>query len=135
MLKRKIGIRNAWKEKKRIKEIQEMCVIEWKGMIAEAARKGEEGEASYEWDSYISIRRCLQSASKPEKKKQEVVRRGNLSTEHRLKISEAIKAKWSDPVRLFSEGLVVGSCVECSHISSCAEMSHIVNVDRVIGRQ
>ena len=99
LLKMKNGIRNAWKEKRRIRAIQESCVIEWKDMIAEAARKGDEGDTIYEWDSYLSIRRHLRSLSKSEKKKKEVVCRGALSAEHRLRISEAIKAKWSDPVR------------------------------------
>ena len=46
--------------------------MEWMDMIAEAARKGEEGDTIYEWDSYLSIKRHLRSVSKSEKKKKEV---------------------------------------------------------------
>eukprot|EP00250_Pteridium_aquilinum_P008434 c17941_g1_i1 orf=225-1949(+) len=97
-LKIKNGIIRAWNAKRQLKARQELCVAEWKDFIAESARKGMEGDVVYQWDSYSTIKEQLQVAwQPPPRKKREAVPKADLSTEHRMRISAAIKAKWSDP--------------------------------------
>lgn len=92
----KIGIIKAWSKKRRIKAIQEHCLIEWQEMIAEMARIGCEGDVVYQWDSYSTIKEEARLAWRPPLKKQRAPRADH-SIEHRMRISAAIKAKWSDP--------------------------------------
>lgn len=85
--------------------LQETCHFEWQNLIAEASRRGFVEEQELQWNSYKILDEQLQRewlesielrrrAPKPKGGK-----RAPKSPEQRRKISAAIAAKWSDPVR------------------------------------
>lgn len=103
----KVKIRSAllrmWNAKRKIKASQEICVKEWKYMIAEMARCGNDGDVEYQWDSYATIMKELREAWRiaynEERRKARQRKNATIirTSEHRMKIAEAIRAKWADP--------------------------------------
>ena len=100
-----------WEVKRAIKEAQEMCFTEWKETIAEAARVGEPGDEDLEWDSYKKIKSAYKLEEQRAKRRESEVLRARLKPErkkkivsdaHRKAISDAIRAKWTEPVRIVS---------------------------------
>lgn len=88
--------------------IQQRCHVEWCDMIAEMARVGFYGETELQWDSYELLQEelkqeCPQSLHKRiSKLRKQNSSRGPKSPEQRKRIAEAIRAKWTDPVRPLS---------------------------------
>lgn len=112
------SLSHVWKVKRKLKTIQETCFKEWKEMIAEVARVGDDGDVVYQWNSYMTIMKELRDAwtlslkeARNTKRKMPRPRiRKPHSLELKAKISEAIKAKWADPVRdLRNLSRVIGS--------------------------
>lgn len=95
--------RRGWEGRRQRLFLQEACSNDWKESIAEAARRGGDDEDELRWDSYEVLKKTMQKkwlqdvAMKVavEKKLQQIS--ACKSAEHKLKISEAIKAKWADP--------------------------------------
>lgn len=95
--------RRGWEGRRQRLFLQEACLNDWKESIAEAARRGGDDEDELRWDSYEVLKKTMQKkwlqdvAMKVavEKKLQQIS--ACKSAEHKLKISEAIKAKWADP--------------------------------------
>ncbi|MCO5605279.1 hypothetical protein L7F22_059460 [Adiantum nelumboides] len=94
-MKIRTGIIRAWVKKKKLKVKQELCLSEWRELIAETARRGGEGDVEYQWNSSSMLRKQAHEAIP--KKSKPFCRPDALSAEHRLRISAAIKAKWSNP--------------------------------------
>lgn len=76
-------------------------------MIAEAARVGDFREEEYEWDSYSKVKEQYRleeiQAEKQVREARRARQRGErkkkpVSDAHRKAISDAIRAKWADPV-------------------------------------
>lgn len=87
----------VWVAKRKVKEVQETCVEEWKEFIADAARRGYGGDVVYEWNSYVTIFKELQYAWRVNRKRRKKKDSSSaLSSAHRIKISNAIKVKWAD---------------------------------------
>ena len=89
--------------------LQETCCFDWQNLIAEASRSGFVGEEELRWDSYKILDEQLgqewlesveQRKNLPRAKGS---KRAPKSLEQRRKISEAISAKWADPVRVYVE--------------------------------
>ena len=83
---------------------------DWTEAIAESARRGDGDDVEYEWDSYNLILAELRAERMRQRRRKKDPSSGK-SSDHRLKISEAIRAKWADPVR---------DCrIFLRHVSSC----------------
>jgi len=102
--KMKIGIavRKALEESRKKKKLQETCLLEWEDMIAEAARIGAYGEEELQWDAYAILKEkmhqeWLQALKMEKAMSKHKDKRAPKSVEQKKKISEAIKAKWTDP--------------------------------------
>ncbi|KAI5077156.1 hypothetical protein GOP47_0006980 [Adiantum capillus-veneris] len=95
-MKIRTGIIKAWVAKKKLRVKQELCLLEWREVIAETARRGSDGDLEYQWNSFSMLRKQPREAV-PREKREPNPRPDNLSAEHRLRISAAIKAKWSNP--------------------------------------
>lgn len=85
--------------------LQETCHYEWQNLIAEAARGGLVDQEELQWDSYKILneqlkREWVQSVEERKRTpRPKGSKRAPKSLEQRRKISEAIAAKWADPVR------------------------------------
>jgi hypothetical protein len=90
---------DIWNKRKRQRHRQENCVREWAESIAESARKGSGDDVEHEWDSYDLILQEMRAARKRHQQQMKKDPSSGKSYDHRLKISEAIRAKWADPVR------------------------------------
>ncbi|KAJ9537638.1 hypothetical protein OSB04_030371 [Centaurea solstitialis] len=102
----KIGasVRLTWDRNRIKRRMISRCHREWLNLLAEASRKGLYGEQELQWDSYDTINEQLE---KIHQKGVESRRRPKSTTpgkripktlEQRRKISEAIAAKWADPI-------------------------------------
>jgi hypothetical protein len=90
-------VRKAFEERRNRKKLQETCLLEWEEIIAESARVGADGEDELQWDSYAVLKeKMLQDWLQVVKHKCKD-KRAPKSAEQKKKISEAIKAKWTDP--------------------------------------
>lgn len=95
----------GWQRRREKQMVQEGCYFEWQNLIAEASRRGYVGEEELQWDSYKILDHQLKQEwleSVEERKKMprpKGSKRAPKSLEQRRRISEAISAKWSDPVR------------------------------------
>lgn len=76
-------------------------------MTANAARVGAPGEEEYEWDSYSKVKeqyrleelRAVRQAREAQRARKKLERKKlPVSDAHRKAISDAIRAKWNDPV-------------------------------------
>ena len=72
---------------------------DWTEVIAESARRGGDDDFEYEWDSYKLILAQLRAERRCQRQRRKKDPSSGKSSDHRLKISEAIRAKWADPVR------------------------------------
>lgn len=94
-----------WEKRRKKLMLQDTCYHEWQDLLAEASRKGLFGEEELQWDSYKILNEqleqdWLQSIQQRKKKSRTKGRKSQpKSAEQRRKISEAIAAKWADPVR------------------------------------
>lgn len=96
-----------WEAKRIIRETQVQCVRDWNEVIAEAARVGAPGEEELEWDSYKKIKEQYKLEDLKAERQRKAELRASLKSErqrkpvseaHRKAISDAIRAKWADPV-------------------------------------
>ena len=116
-----VGVRMGWQKRRAKLMLQETCYFEWQNLIAEASRRGYTGEEELQWDSYKILDEQLEREwldSVEERKKMprpKGSKRAPKSLEQRRKISEAISAKWSDPVRAYNDILknLENSLAEC----------------------
>lgn len=112
-----VGVRMGWQRRREKRMLQETCYFEWQNLIAEASRRGYAGEEELQWDSYKILdeqleREWLESVEERKKMpRPKGSKRAPKSPEQRRKISEAISAKWSDPVRTYNDIL---NCLENS---------------------
>ena len=96
--------------------LQETCYFEWQNLIAEASRRGYVGEEELQWNSYKILdeqleQEWLQSVEQRKNMpRPKGSKRAPKSPEQRRKISEAISAKWADPVSAYKEFLEVIAC-------------------------
>lgn len=86
-------------------KLQDSCYYEWQNLVAETAQKGLLGEEELQWDSYKILDKQLEQQwlQSVEKRKSMPRAKGSKrapkSADQKRKISEAIAAKWADPVR------------------------------------
>lgn len=99
------GVRLGWERRRGKLMLQDTCHYEWQNLIAVAARKGLLGEEELQWDSYKILDKQLEQEwlQSVEQRKNmprpKGSKRAPKSAEQKRKISEAIAAKWADPVR------------------------------------
>lgn len=91
-----------WRARKKRKQEQENCVEEWQEYVADAARMGHGDEDKYDWSSYDTILRDLKNAWRLNRRRRNPRKikdpRLPMTSAHRIKISNAIKAKWANLV-------------------------------------
>lgn len=101
-------MRIGWNRRREKLMLQETCHFEWQNLIADASRRGLLGEEELQWDSYEILDEQLEQEwleSIEQRKKTprpQGSKRAPKSAEQRRKISEAIAAKWADPVRTYN---------------------------------
>nr|AAN08246.1 hypothetical protein [Oryza sativa Japonica Group] len=101
-IKISMGVRRGWNLRLQKLMIQDGCFVEWRDMIADAARKGFAGGISLQWNSYkILTEQMRQEWLEKVQKRRSMPRptgnrRAPKSPEQRRKIAEAIAAKWLD---------------------------------------
>ena len=99
------GVRRGWSLRLQRLMVQDGCFVEWRDMVADAARKGFAGGVSLEWNSYkiLSEQMRHEWLENVQKRLSMPRPRGNRrapkTPEQRRKIAEAIAAKWLDQVR------------------------------------
>ncbi|GAB4849975.1 hypothetical protein Ancab_029274 [Ancistrocladus abbreviatus] len=97
------GVRIGWQRRREKLMLQETCFLEWRNLVAEAARMGLVHEEELQWDSYEILSKQLQqewSVNVEQRKRMPRPKGGKRapkSLEQRRKIAEAISAKWADP--------------------------------------
>ncbi len=108
----RLKMKIIWDRKRTKASIERMCVRDWQEAVAEAARQGGLGDEEVEWDTYKNLKQQIRLEQltaakqdriqlKEERRAMRKAMRGNgYSLEHRMKISEAIRAKWEDPVNI-----------------------------------
>jgi hypothetical protein len=86
--------------------VQDGCFVEWRDMVADAARKGFAGGVGLQWNSYKIIAEQMRQEWLENHQKRKSMprprggnRRAPKTPEQRRKIAEAIAAKWLDQVR------------------------------------
>ncbi|KAL6140586.1 hypothetical protein ACLB2K_058885 [Fragaria x ananassa] len=98
-----IGVRMGWEKRRQKLSLQESCCYEWQNLIAEASRRGYDGEEELQWDSYKILDGKLTEEYLESIEQRKTMRRPKgskrapKSLEQRRKISQAISAKWNDP--------------------------------------
>ncbi|XP_062204930.1 uncharacterized protein LOC133906975 [Phragmites australis] len=96
------GVRRGWSLRLQKLMVQDGCFVEWRDMIADAARKGFAGGVALQWNSYkiLTEQMRLEWLDNLQKKRSMLRPRGNRrapkTPEQRRKIAEAIAAKWLD---------------------------------------
>ncbi|CAD6261750.1 unnamed protein product [Miscanthus lutarioriparius] len=96
------GVRRGWSLRLQRLMVQDGCFVEWRDMVADAARKGFAGGVSIEWNSYkiLSEQMRHEWLENLQKRRSMPRPRGNRrapkTPEQRRKIAEAIAAKWLD---------------------------------------
>ncbi|KAI8028141.1 Protein WVD2-like 7 [Camellia lanceoleosa] len=101
------GVRMGWERRREKLKLQETCYFERQDLIAEASRKGLVGEEEKQWDSYKILdeqleQEWLESVEQRRKMaRPKGSKRAPKPLEQTRKISEAISAKWADPVRAY----------------------------------
>ncbi|KAJ1288159.1 hypothetical protein BS78_02G068900 [Paspalum vaginatum] len=96
------GVRRGWSLRLQRLMVQDGCFVEWRDMVADAARKGFTGGVSLQWNSYkILSEQMRQEWLENLQKKRSMprprgYRRAPKTPEQRRKIAEAIAAKWLD---------------------------------------
>ncbi|KAL6576919.1 hypothetical protein OROMI_011195 [Orobanche minor] len=93
----------GWERRRQKLSLQENCCYEWQNLIAEASRRGYDGEEELQWDSYKLLDGKLTEEYLESIEQRKTMRRPKgskrapKSLEQRRKISQAISAKWNDP--------------------------------------
>lgn len=99
------GVRRGWSLRLQRLMVQDGCFVEWRDMVADAAKKGFAGGVGLQWNSYkILTEQMRQEWLENLQKRRSMPRpRGNRrapkTPEQRRKIAEAIAAKWLNQVR------------------------------------
>lgn len=99
-----VGVRIGWKRRREKLIVQEGCCFDWQNLIAEAAKRGFVGEEELQWGSYKILDEQLKDEWLKSVEQRKMMprpkgsKRAPKSSEQRRKISEAISAKWADPV-------------------------------------
>ena len=94
----------GWERRRQRLEIQATCLFDWQNLIAEAARERFDAEEKLQWDSYEILKKQLQQEWLDGIEYSKRTSRSNpgnrapRTLEQRRKLSEAIAAKWADPV-------------------------------------
>lgn len=97
-------MRIGWQRRREKLSLQENCCFEWQNLIAAASRQGYDGEEVLQWDSYKIFDEQLKEEYLESVEQRKIMRRPKgskrapKSLEQRRKISQAISAKWNDPV-------------------------------------
>ncbi|KAJ1686384.1 hypothetical protein LUZ63_017774 [Rhynchospora breviuscula] len=97
------GVKEGWRRRREKIMIQEGCHLEWRNIIADAARVGLYGDKELHWDSYELLqeeleREWVQSVQRRRSMpRQHISSRAPKSLEQRKRIAEAIRTKWTDP--------------------------------------
>nr|GMC78039.1 Protein FAM133B like [Ipomoea batatas] len=93
-----------WEKRRKKLMLQETCYFEWQNLLAEASRNGLFGEEELQWDSYKILNEQLEQewlqSIQQRKEKPKGSKNQPKSAEQRRKISEAIAAKWADPLEM-----------------------------------
>nr|GEY47891.1 nuclease associated modular domain 3 [Tanacetum cinerariifolium] len=98
------AVRQTWDRRRFTRRMIARCHREWLDLIAEASRKGLYGEEELQWNSYEIMSKQLDKEfregieSRKKKRGSGPGVRAPKTLEQRKKISEAIAAKWADPV-------------------------------------
>lgn len=99
------GVRLGWERRREKLMLQDTCHSDWQNLIAEAARNGLLGEEELQWDSYTILHKQYAQEWLESVEQRRIMRRPKgskrapKSADQKRKISEAIAAKWADPVR------------------------------------
>ncbi|GKC65328.1 nuclease associated modular domain 3, partial [Tanacetum coccineum] len=98
------AVRQTWDRRRFTRRMIARCHREWLDLIAEASRKGLYGEEELQWNSYEIMSKKLDKEFREGIELRKKKRgsgpgvRAPKTLEQRKKISEAIAAKWADPV-------------------------------------
>ncbi|RCV45017.1 hypothetical protein SETIT_9G420000v2 [Setaria italica] len=97
------GVRRGWSLRLQRLMVQDGCFVEWRDMVADAARKGFAGGVGLQWNSYKIITEQMRQEWLENHQKRRSMprprggnRRAPKTPEQRRKIAEAIAAKWLD---------------------------------------
>ncbi|KAM1430142.1 hypothetical protein ACFX2I_046241 [Malus domestica] len=99
-----LGVRIGWQKRREKLSLQEHCCYDWQNLIAEASRQGYDGEEELQWDIYKILDEKLTEEYIERVEQRKIMRRPKgskrapKSLEQRRRISQAISAKWNDPV-------------------------------------
>lgn len=98
-----------WEAKRKLKIAQDNGVKDWKEVVANTARVGGLGEEELEWGTFERIQTKWRleelAVMREEKERLLEIRKAEArslgcSVAHRKAISDAIRAKWAEPVRV-----------------------------------
>lgn len=93
------GLVLMWEARKKLKQEQNNCEEEWKEYVADVARMGHGDEDEYDWSSCDTTLRDLKKGSRLNHKRRRIKGpRQPMTSTHRIKIANAIRAKWADLV-------------------------------------
>lgn len=101
-IKISLGVRRGWNLRLQKLMVQDGCFVEWRDMIADAARKGFAGGDAYDWNSHTILTEQLRQEWLEKVQKRRSMprptgnRRAPKTPEQKRKIAEAIAAKWLD---------------------------------------
>ncbi|XP_062200345.1 uncharacterized protein LOC133903024 [Phragmites australis] len=96
------GVRQGWRLRLQKLMVQDGCFVEWRDMIADAAREGFAGGVALQWNSHKILTKQMQQEWLENLQKRRSMprprgnRRAPKTPEQRRKIAEAIAAKWLD---------------------------------------
>ncbi|CAO2190071.1 unnamed protein product [Urochloa humidicola] len=96
------GVRRGWSLRLQRLMVQDGCFVEWRDMVADAARKGFAGGVGLQWNSFKILTEQMQQEWLENLQKRRSMprprgnRRAPKTPEQRRKIAEAIAAKWLD---------------------------------------
>uniref|UniRef100_A0ACD5TJX6 Uncharacterized protein n=2 Tax=Avena sativa TaxID=4498 RepID=A0ACD5TJX6_AVESA len=101
-IKISLGVRRGWSLRLQKLMVQDGCFVEWRDIIADAARKGFAGGVPFQWNSHKILTEHLRQEWLEKLQKRRSMprptgnRRAPKTPEQRRKIAEAIAAKWLD---------------------------------------
>jgi len=101
-IKISLGVRQGWSLRLQKLMVQDGCFVEWRDIIADAARKGFAGGVPFQWNSHKILTEHLRQEWLEKLQKRRSMprptgnRRAPKTPEQRRKIAEAIAAKWLD---------------------------------------
>ncbi|KAJ4751302.1 muscle M-line assembly protein [Rhynchospora pubera] len=115
------GVKEGWRRRREKIIIQEGCHLEWRNIIAEAARIGSCGDKELHWDSYELLqeeleREWVQSVQMRRSMLRQHIKRAPMSLEQKKRIAEAVRAKWTDPE--YRQRVHTAKTKEKNHVSA-----------------